>query len=101
MQNFSVSNFSSVQVMALAALRERAQHWSELHPALATPWHEGQLGAKEALELVDQPLQSAELEEELWVPRLGARQATVFYPGYRLLPCPEGALWPRIVGDSE
>ena len=89
------------QGMALAALRERAQDWLEDHPALATPWHEGQLGAKEALELVDKTLQSAELEEELWVPRLGARQATVFYPGYRLLPCPEGALWPRIVGDSE
>ena len=87
--------------MALAALRERAQDWLEDHPALATPWQEGQLGAKEALELVDQTLQSAELEEELWVPRLGARQATVFHPGYGLLPCPERALWTRIAGDSE
>ena len=87
--------------MALAALQDRAEDWSELHPALATPWEEGQLGAKEALELVDQTLQSAELEDELWVPRLGARQATVFHPGYGLLPCPENALWTRIGGDSE
>ena len=76
-----MSKFTSVQGMALAALQARAEDLSELHPALATPWEEGQLGAKEALELVDQTLQSAELEDELWVPRLGAREATVFHPG--------------------
>ena len=91
--------FTFDQGMALPALQERAQDWSEVHPALATPWQEGQLGAKEALELVDQTLQSAELEEELWVPRLGARQATVFHPGYGLLACPERALWTS--GDPE
>ena len=87
--------------MAFAALQQRVQDWLEVHPALVTPWQEGQLGAKEALELVDHTLQSAELEEELWVPRLGAREATVFHPGYGLLPCPESALWTRIAADSE
>ena len=87
--------------MALAALQQRVQDWSEVHPALATPWQEGQLGAEEALEFVDETSQSAEMEEELWVPRLGAREATVFHPGYGLLPCPEKALWMRIVADSE
>ena len=87
--------------MALAALQERALDWSEVHPALVTPWQEEQLGAKHALELVDQTLQSAESEDELWVPRLGARETTVFHPGYGLLPCPEAALWTRIDGDSE
>ena len=90
-----------VQGMALAALQQRVQDWSDVHPALVTPWQEGQLGEKEVLELIDQTLQSAELEEELWVPRVGAREATAFHPGYGLLPCPDRAVWTRIAVGSE
>ena len=35
------------------------------------------------------------------MPRLGAREATMFHPGYGLIPCPEKAPWTRIGGDSE
>ena len=87
--------------MALAALKERVDIWSECHPPLAVPWQDGQLGAEEVLELLEETLQSVELEEELWVPRLGAREATMFHPGYGLIPCPEKALWTRIGGDSD
>ena len=48
--------------MALAALQERAEDWEKLHPALSTPWEEGQMGSEEVLELVVETLQSAELE---------------------------------------
>ena len=53
------------------------------------------------LKLLEETLQFVELEEELWVPRLGAREATMFHPGYGLIPCPEKAPWTRIGGDSE
>ena len=53
------------------------------------------------LELLEEALQSVELDWELWVPRLGAREATMFHPGYGLIPCPEKALWTRIGGDSD
>ena len=87
--------------MALAALKERVDIWSECHPPLSIPWQDGQLGAEEVLKLLEETLQSVELEEELWVPRLGAREATMFHPGYGLIPCPEKALWTRIGGDSD
>ena len=87
--------------MALAALKERVDIWSECHPPLSIPWQDGQLGAEEVLKLLEETLQSVELEEELWVPRLGAREATMFHPGYGLIPCPGKAPWTRIGGDSE
>ena len=87
--------------MALAALKERVDIWSECHPPLSIPWQDGQLGAEEVLKLLEETLQSVELEEELWVPRLGAREATMFHPGYGLIPCPEKALWTIIGGDSD
>ena len=86
--------------MALAALKERVDIWTESHPPLATPWQDSQLRAKEVLELLEEILQSVELDGELWVPRLGAIEATVFQPGYGLIPCPEKAPWTRIGGDS-
>ena len=52
------------------------------------------------LELLEDALQSVELDWELWVPRLGAIEATVFHPGYGLLPCPEKAPWTRNGGAS-
>ena len=68
---------------------------------VTTPWQDSQLRAKEVLELLEETLQSVELDEELWVPRLGAREATMFHPGYGLIPCPEKAPWTRTGGDSE
>ena len=52
------------------------------------------------LELLEEALQSVELDWELWVPRLGAIEATVFQPGYGLIPCPEKAPWTSIGGAS-
>ena len=34
------------------------------------------------------------------MPRLGAIEATVFQPGYGLIPCPEKAPWTSIGGAS-
>ena len=48
------------------------------------------------LELLEETLQSVELDWELWVPRLGAIEATVFQPGYG----PEKAPWTSIGGAS-
>ena len=53
------------------------------------------------LELLEEALQSVELDWELWEPRLGAREATMFHPCYGLIPCPEKAPWTRIGGDLE
>ena len=48
--------------MALAALKERVDIWTESHPPLATPWQDSQLRAKEVLELLEETLQSVELD---------------------------------------
>ena len=68
-------NLVLASIMALAALKERVDIWTESHPPLATPWQDSQLRAKEVLELLEEILQSVELDGELWVPRLGAIEA--------------------------
>ena len=43
--------------MALAALKEQVDIWSECHPPLTTPWQDSQLRAKEVLKLLEETLQ--------------------------------------------
>ena len=55
-------NLVLASIMALAALKERVDIWSECHPPLAVPWQDSQFGAEEVLELLEEALQSVELD---------------------------------------